>query len=150
MNRIFVPITGPSETKKAIKRAVELAHVYGMEVCAINVLDQESLAKLQRFKIFIEEESSQFAESMKKDAEKYLDYARKIGEQHGVRVSTVLLEGDPYSEIYEYIRKEAHSHDLVCLGVKTEGEVIKDRFGAIEKKLITRSGFDFLIAGEEK
>ncbi len=150
MNKIYVPITSPAETKRAIKRAVEFAHAFGLEVVAINVLDQESIAKLQRFKIFIEEESSMFADSMKKDAEKYLDYALKVGEQHGVLVSKVLLEGDPFGEIYEYIRKDCQPHDLVCVAPKAEGDVIKDKYGAIEKKLLVKTGFDFLIAGEER
>lgn len=148
MNKIYVPITGPTETKSALKRAVHLARAYNMELVAINVIDQESIAKLQRYKIFIEEESSMFTDSMKKDAEKYLNYAKKIGEQHGVRVSTTLLEGDPFSEIFEYIRNDKSSADLVCIAPKTEGELLKDRFGAIEKKLLLKTGFDFIIAGE--
>ena len=151
MAKIFVPICGPSETKRAISRAVDYARELNLEVVAINVIDQESIAKLQRFKIFIEEESSMFADSMRKDAEKYLNYAHKVGVEHGVRVSPVLLEGDPYTEIYEHIRNEAENETtLVCVARKKDGETLKESFGALERKLILKTKFDIIIAGAEE
>lgn len=150
MSKIYVPITGPSESKRAIHKAVELAHPLNLEVTVINVIDKESIAKLQRYKIFIEEESSMFTESMHKNAEKYLNYAKKVGEQYGVRVHTVLLEGDPYSEIYDYIRNDSASPKLVMVGKKTEVDLFKDLFGNIEKKLIMKTDFNIIIAGDNE
>ena len=147
MNKIYVPITGAVETKKALNYAIRFAHRFNRELIAVNVIDRESISKLQRYKIFIEEESSMFAESLKKDAEKYLNYAKKLGEQEGVRVSTVLLEGDPFHELVEFFEKEIVDGDLIALSRRSEATIIKDLFGKIEKKLLFKTEFPFVICG---
>lgn len=150
MGKIFVPIVGPSETKRAIAKAVDIARELDLELIAINVVDKESIAKLQRYKIFIEEESAMFEDSMKRDAEKYLNYAKKIGEEHGVRVSSVLLEGDPFSEIYDHIRNENDDLVFVCIAKKPDASNCKDVFGAIEKKILLKTKFDIIIVGGDE
>lgn len=150
MGKIFVPIVGPSETKRAIAKAVDIARELDLELIAINVVDKESIAKLQRYKIFIEEESAMFEDSMKRDAEKYLNYAKKIGEEHGVRVSSILLEGDPFSEIYDHIRNENDDLVFVCIAKKPDASSCKDIFGAIEKKILLKTKFDIIIVGGDE
>ncbi len=92
--KIFVPITGSDESKIATDKAVETAAMINAKIIAVNVLDKDSLAKLQRYKIFIEEESNVFGESLKKDAEKYLEYAKNTANSFHVDIETVLLEGE--------------------------------------------------------
>ncbi len=50
--KIFVPITGSNESKIATDKAVETAAMLNAKIVAVNVLDKDSLAKLQRYKIF--------------------------------------------------------------------------------------------------
>ena len=112
MCKIFVPITGSDESKKATDKAVEVAAFLNAKIVAIHVLDNESIAKLQRYKIFIEEESSIFGESLKRDAEKYLDYAKHVAQSFHVEIETVLLEGDPFMELQQYIRNDPSVKNL--------------------------------------
>lgn len=148
MNKIYVPVTGPMETKRAIEKAIELGKQFNIIVHVINVIDQESIAKLQRYKIFIEEESSFFTDNLKKDAEKYLNYAKRRGEATGVQVETDLFEGDPFLQTVDFIRNDASSDGKwVCIAKKHQRDNGKDMFGVIEKKILNNTDFDFIIAG---
>ncbi len=147
MERIFVPITGAVETKKALKYAMELTQHLNCELVAVNVIDKESIAKLQRYKIFIEEESSMFADDLKKDAEKYLNFAKKLGEKKGVRVSTVLLEGDPFHELVQYFEKEIGDGDFIVISRKAEATLMKELFAKLEKQLLLKTNFTFIVCG---
>ena len=149
MGKIFVPVTGPSESKKAINYAVNIAKLFNLELVVINVIDKESLSKLERYRIFVEEESALFKEDMKKDAEKYLNYAKKLAEQANVNIITVLLEGDPFTLLQEYINNDPDKLKFVCIAKRNETEIINEIFGSIEKKLITRTNFNIIIVGEQ-
>lgn len=147
MNKIYVPVTGPMETKRAIETAINLAKQFNLTVVVINVIDQESIAKLQRYKIFVEEESSFFTDNLKKDAEKYLHYAKKRGDAEGVMVQSVLLDGDPFLKISEYIRNDDSEGKWVCIAKKNQKDNGKDMFGSIEKKILNYTDFDFIVVG---
>lgn len=150
MNKIYVMITGPGETKRAIHKAVELCSKLDLQLVALNVIDQESVAKLQRYKIFIEEESSLFTESLKKDAEKYLNYAEKTAKAAGVSVHTELLEGDPFAEVFEYIRNDDADFKLICVARRKDATLMKESFGNLEKKMLLKTPFDFVVAGTQE
>ncbi|OHD54760.1 MAG: hypothetical protein A2Y33_01955 [Spirochaetes bacterium GWF1_51_8] len=149
MEKVYIPICGASEAKRAIQKGIEFAKRFDLEVVVINVLDQESINKLQRYKIFIDEESAHFTDSLKRDAEKYLHYAEKIAEQAGIGIHKVLLEGDPFSEISEYIKNDAAEHCYVCIAKRHEAVNCRDIFGVVEKKLLSQTDFDLIIAGEK-
>ena len=149
MGKIYVPITSSVEAKKAITRAIEFAHEFKMEVDAIYVLDRDLISKLERYKIFSEEGEEKFAESLKKNVEKYLSYAKKHGEKMHVPVNEVHLEGDTYDQITEYITRDQEKVKIVCIAKKTGGEYMKDIFSDIERKILLYAKFDMLVVGEE-
>ncbi|SFB77034.1 Nucleotide-binding universal stress protein, UspA family [Brevinema andersonii] len=147
ITRIFVPITGTDESKIATEKAIETAVFLNAKVTAIYVLDKESLAKLQRYKIFIEEESSVFGDNLRRDAEKYLEYAKRIASSYHIDIETVLLEGDPFLEIKNFIKKNPAQHKFVMIAKVPNSENFIDSFGSLEKKML-RSGLGIMIAGE--
>ncbi|MGL5721728.1 MAG: universal stress protein [Brevinema sp.] len=144
--KIFVPVMGSDESKIATEKAVELAAILNAKLVAIHVLDKESLAKLQRYKIFIEEEASGFGNSLQKDAEKYLNYVQQTAAQFHVDTETVLLEGDPFLEIQHYIQKEATQNKILVIARTMGAETFTDSFGSLEKKLL-RSKLSVVVVG---
>lgn len=148
MCKIFVPITGSDESKKATDKAIETAALLNAKIVAIHVLDNESLAKLQRYKIFIEEESSVFGESLKRDAEKYLEYAKNIANSFHVEIDTVLLEGDPFAEIFQFVSNDPSSQKFVMVARTKNSDSFIETFGVLEKKIL-RSGLPVMVAGDK-
>ncbi|MGL4562885.1 MAG: universal stress protein [Brevinema sp.] len=146
--KIFIPITGSDTSKIVTDRAVKIAAFLNAKIVAIHVLDQEALAKLQRYKIFIEEESFRFGESLKRDAEKYLEYAKRVASHYHVDLETVLLEGDPYHEMHQYIKNDNGHQKFVMIAREPRSDNFIDSFGSLEKRLL-RSELPIIIAGEE-
>lgn len=148
MGKIYIPITGSPEAKKAVVKAITLAKAFNMEVVAISVIDSKLILKLERYKIFIQEESSIFADSMKKNTEKYLGYAKKKAESEGVKVTDVLLEGNPYDKIIEFIKHDEEPVKIICIAKKSGGEAMKDIFSDLERKILLFAPFDIIVVGE--
>jgi nucleotide-binding universal stress UspA family protein len=148
MGKIYVPVTSPLETKRAISKAVFIAREFNLETVIINIIDSDAINKLRRFRILIEEEAAMFEADIKRDAEKYIRYAENLGNRRRVKISSVLLEGDPYSEIYNYLI--GTERGLVCIGRKREAKTLRDSFGNVERKLILNTNFDIIIAGGDE
>ncbi|MGL4367836.1 MAG: universal stress protein [Brevinemataceae bacterium] len=145
--KIFVPITGSDESKIATDKAIETAAYLNAKVTAVYVLDKESLAKLQRYRIFIEEESSVFGDGLKRDAQKFLEYAKRTAAAYHIPIETAVLEGDPYLEICQFVRNDLAGKKYIMLARNPQSDNFIDSFGALEKKLL-RSGLSIMIAGE--
>ncbi len=148
MCKIFVPITGSNESKVATDKAVEIAAMINAKIVAVHVLDKDSLAKLQRYKIFIEEESNMFGESLRRDAEKYLEYAKTVANSFHVDIETVLLEGEPYAEIFQLVRNDPTSQKFVMVASTKDAPSFIESFGTLEKKLL-RSKLTVIVAGDK-
>lgn len=148
MGKIYVPVSGSYESRKAVQKAFRLAKEFNMEVVVLSVIDHELITKLERYKIFIAEESSLFVENVKKTSEKYLNYARKLGRESGVPVTEVLLEGDPYHQFLEYVKHDPEKEKLVCIGRKEGGDCMKDIYSEVERKIILYAPFNIIVVGE--
>lgn len=148
MGRIYLPITGSPEGKKAIVKVMEIAHNWNMEVVAISILDQELINKLERYKIFLEEESSIFKDTMHKDAEKYLQYVKKVAESKGVKISEVLLIGEPYKAIMDYLKSEPDADKFIFIAKKSGGEYMKDIFSVVERKILLSAPYNIIVVGD--
>lgn len=147
VSRLFVPVTGSDESKIAIDKAVEIATMINAKVVAVYVLDNESIERLERYKIFVEEEASIFGESLKKDAQKYLDYATNKGKDFHLTVETILLEGDLFTEFENFVDKDIGLQKFVLLARSTNSDSFIEAFGTMEKKLL-RSKFSVIVVGE--
>lgn len=149
MGKIYVPVTDSPEIKSALKHAVELASRLNYTVCAMYAVNRELAAKLERYKIFLSEESADFTSSMRQNCEKYLNYAKSFGEEHGVKIETISLEGEPFEEMETFIKKDASDIKILCIAKKSGGELMKDIFGPLERKFLLYSPVDILVAGDD-
>lgn len=149
MGKLYIPITGTNESRKAIHKGILLAKKFGLEPVAISVINRELLTKLERYKIFIEEESGVFTDSMAHSVEKNLLLAKKTGEEEGVVVQTVLLTGDPFKQFFDFITHDKEKDKLVCIGKKSGGEYMKDIFSPIERRLLLHSNANIIVVGDE-
>lgn len=148
MGKIYVPVSGSYESRKAVLKAFNMAKTFGMEVVVLSVIDRELITKLERYKIFVQEESSLFVDNFKKTSEKYLNYARKLGQESGVPVTEVLLEGDPFHQFVDYVKHDAEKVKFVCVGRKEGGDCMKDIYSEVERKILLYAPFDIIVVGE--
>ncbi|MEJ5284223.1 MAG: universal stress protein [Brevinematia bacterium] len=149
MGKIYIPITGSPEGKKAYKKALSFAKNHNFEVVFLAVLNIELVNKLKRYNIFIEEEVEQYNETMKKDVENYLNKMVKEANSIGIEAKHVILKGDPYHEILHYVKCDDEVHKVLFIPKKLGGEGLKDIFAPIERRLLLTVDIDILVIGEE-
>lgn len=148
MGRIYFPLTGSAENRKAIPRVISLAININMKLTAISVVNNELLLKMKRYGIFIEEETTIIKKGMTADAERYLNLVKKLGSEKELDVLPVLLEGDPYTTFMDFISHDKEENKLVCVVKKCGGEFLKDIFSTVERKILLNCAFDTFVIGE--
>ncbi len=149
MGRIFVPMLATAESKRVLQGAVDFAKRFGMEVVVINVIDRDLILKLERYKIFVQEESALFSQSVRGNAEKYLVYEKKLGEEAGVSVREVLLEGNPFERIMDTVREDDAAVKVICVAKKDAGDTLKERMSDVERKILIQSVYPVLVLGDK-
>ncbi len=148
MGKIYFPVTGSPESRKAIPKVISISRDFHLDLTAIAVVNHELLLKMERYRIFIEEETSIIKNGMAKDADRYLNYIQKLGKENGVNVTPVMMEGDPYSRFIDYIKHDESDRKIVCIIKKCGGEFLKDIFSPIERKLLLNITYDIIVIGE--
>ena len=149
MGKIYIPITGSPEGRKAYKKALSFARNHNFEVVFMAVMNIELVNKLKRYKVFVEEEVKKYHETMKTDTEKYLNFMVKEARNMGLEACHVVLLGDPYFEIYNYIKNDKEVHKVLFIPKKLGGIKLKDIFSAVERRLLLTVDIDILVIGEE-
>ncbi len=149
MSRLYIPITGSPEGKKAYKKALIFARDHNFEVVFLGILNVELVAKLKRYRVFVEEEVRRYKETMESDIEKYLDFMIKEAKNLGIEAKKIVLQGDPYYEIYNYVRNDSEKSKLLFIPKKIGGEKQKDIFSQVERKLLLNIDINILVIGEE-
>jgi nucleotide-binding universal stress UspA family protein len=109
-SRIIAAVDGSSYATKAMKKAISLAKLNGVEVVALYVVDTPRLTKT----IPYDDVSVPWEALLTKQGKKILDDAEKMGKQAGVKVIKKLVEGIPE----EAIIKEAKKDDIIVIGCK--------------------------------
>ncbi|MGC8764530.1 MAG: universal stress protein [Brevinematia bacterium] len=149
MSVIYIPITGSPEGKKAYKKALSFAKRHNFEVVFIGILNIELVNKLKRYRVFIEEEVGRYNDTMKKDIEKYLDFMIKEAKNMGVEAREVILTGEPFFEIVNYIKNDNVDEKVLFVAKKTGGKCLKDILSKIERDLLLHTDISILVIGEE-
>lgn len=149
MSKLYIPITGSPEGKVAYKKALDFAKIHKLDVVFIAVRNIELVNKLKRYKVFIDEEVKLYNSTMQKDIENYLNFMKKQAEDAGINAEVVILEGEPYHKIMNFIKEDKESHKILFIPKKLGGECIRDVFSPVERKLLINGDFDILVIGEE-
>ena len=129
--RIMIATDGSENAKKAVSSGLEVAKLSEADVYAVHVMPTDSFSSISDDPRMPPWE--ELYEALKEEGEDIIGYVEQEGKDAGVRVESVLLEGDPAHEILEFA--ENNLIDLIVLG--TMGVVV-DTFGtgAIERFLL--------------
>jgi len=109
-HRIIAPVDGSSYATKAVKKALSLAKLNGVEIVALYVIDTPRLTKT----IPYDDVSVPWESILTKQGKKVLNNVEKMGKKEGVKVIKKLIEGLPE----EVIINEGKKDDLIVMGCK--------------------------------
>jgi len=92
--------------------------------------------------------AEQAAAACKADAEEYLAAMEKRLKEAGLKVRTVLLEGDPASEILEYAAN--NPVDLIAMGTHGRSGISRWAYGSVASKVLRGMATPLLLVTPEK
>lgn len=111
---LLVMVNGTEASINAVKYAVLMAKLYRSKVHAVYVVDTATIKQLTLNRIFIEEESREYEESLEQNGLRYLAYVDELGKAKGVKIETELRRGAIWSEIVA--SAEDRHIDAILLG----------------------------------
>ncbi|WP_132059479.1 universal stress protein [Halorussus amylolyticus] len=127
--RILVPTDGSTDTERAVAHAVELAAAHGAELHAVYVVNSATFAGLP-----METSWEGIDDVLREEGETALERVEDIAAEHGVAVTTRLVEGSPSRRIVEYA--ESEGCDLVVMGTHGRGGIDRLLLGSVAEGVV--------------
>ena len=137
--RIIVPIDGSEVSKKAAKKALDLAQASDIRVVAMHVINVPDLPSLDAYPGALRYQ--EMHELIQKEGQLYLDELEELGKQMGVNVSKKLVEGHPAEEII----KEAREDDLIVIGSKGRTGLDRLLMGSVAENVARHASCPVMI-----
>jgi nucleotide-binding universal stress UspA family protein len=134
-SQILVCCDGSKYSEKAIRTACNLAKLHESELTLIHVIDKTRKSDILA--------GSEYTEILRKYAKEVMENAQKITNQEGIKAKTITKEGNVANEIVKY-SKESKA-DLIIIGSKGLGAVVKFLLGSISSKIANHSLCSVLI-----
>lgn len=136
-NKIIIAVDGSGASKKAAKKAFYISRKTGVETTALHIVHLPVIEIPATQTAYMED----IAISLKKDGESILNEIEKIGNDFGLKVQKVLLEGLPDDEIIKF----ANENDLIVMGSKGHSTFGRILIGGISEKVLHHSDATVMI-----
>ena len=138
--KIMIATDGSDCSRLATDKGIELARLSGGTVYAVHVISTAYLSPRGGGWELIHEE-------LKKQGQQAVDYIKGFGEINGIKVESILLEGNPSEELIRYADEE--KMDIVIMG--TLGKTGLDRLliGSVAGNLVRHSSVPVMVVREE-
>lgn len=138
LSKILVPVDGSDNSLRALDYAIFLAKSTGAGVTAMHVIESPPTIYIESQKLLDDIMSKYRTESGK-----ILDKCKQNAEKSGVKIETVIAEGDAASNITGYAQKEGF--DLIVIGSRGLGKFKEMVLGSVSNKVLHHSKASVLI-----
>ncbi len=126
MRRILIATDGSDYTKEAVSQGLKLAKVLGSEVTALYVVDQTSFVSFPMDSSIVSVYSL-----LENEGKRAVEEVVKEGEEIGVKVTPLIVEGSPTRKIVE----TCADFDLVVLGTLGRSALSKLFMGSVAERV---------------
>ena len=138
LSKILVPVDGSDNSLRALDYAIFLAKSTSAGVTAMHVIESPPTIYIESQKLLDDIMSKYRTESGK-----ILDKCKQNAEKSGVKIETVIAEGDAASNITGYAQKEGF--DLIVIGSRGLGKFKEMVLGSVSNKVLHHSKASVLI-----
>jgi nucleotide-binding universal stress UspA family protein len=141
-SNILVPTDGSKLSEKAIKQAVQFAKKIKARITAVHVIPKFHTFTYQME--MLEATAPEYAKSSVEQAQRYLEYVRRVAAAADVDCDAVHVTGDqPYKEIIKVAKKK--SCDLILLASHGRRGIEGFLLGSETQKVLTHSDIPVLV-----
>ena len=126
IKRILIATDGSEYTKEAVSTGLRLAKILGADVTALYVIDQTSFVSFP-----IDSSIVSVYSLLENEGKRAVDEVKKEGEQQGIKVTPVVVEGSPTRKIVEM----AADFDLVVIGTLGRSALSKLFMGSVAERV---------------
>ena len=141
LKKILIATDGSDYTKEAVSRGLSLAKVFGAEVTALYVVDQTSFVSFPMDSSIVSVYSL-----LENEGKKAVEDVVKEGEDLGVKVTPMVVEGSPTKKIVE----TAADYDLVVLGTLGRSALSKLFMGSVAERVTRYAPCPVLVVRSRK
>ena len=128
-SKILVPVDGSDNSFRALDNAIFLAKSTGASVTAIHVIENPPTVYVESQKLL-----NGLLANYRTESAKVLDKCKQIADKSGVKLETVITEGDAASSIAGYAHKEGF--DLIIIGGRGLGRFKEMVLGSVSNKVL--------------
>jgi len=141
IKRILIATDGSEYTKEAVSTGLRLAKILGAEVTALYVIDQTSFVSFP-----IDSSIVSVYSLLENEGKRAVDEVKKEGEQEGIKVTPVVVEGSPTRKIVEM----AADFDLVVIGTLGRSALSKLFMGSVAERVTRYAPCPVLVVRNRK
>jgi len=146
-NNVLVAISGSDASINASKYAIMVSKIYKCKLTAIYVVDTATLKELLISKIFVEDESVEYEQSLVDNGHRYLNYIEELALKKGVNIDKLLRNGSIYAEILK--ASEEVKADLIILGGWEQNRNMRDLISHSHKEVLMNAKASVLVVKEQ-
>jgi len=145
-SNIVVAVSGSDASINAARFAIMMGKQYQCKVTAVYVVDTATLRQLLLTRIFIEEESREYQQSLLENGRRYLQFVTEMAAEKGVIIDSVLREGAIYTEILKVA--EERKAELILLGGWESRRDQRDSISVAHREILYYARCSVLIVKE--
>ena len=138
LRKIVAAVDGSEVSLAAFDWALELAALFSAEIIVVTVSDRRTINEEDVYPAFLSDRKVKeyLKEYNERDRGVFKDIKTK-SQQHGVKVSTVVLYGLPSQEIVELAAEE--SADLIVMGSHGKKEEFYHEFSSTSERVLKKA-----------
>ena len=152
--KIMIATDGSTCSMLAADKAIELAllskgtvyAVYVVSTTYINPMDRDFFSSTGMNPYYDSMYEAMF-EAMRKSGQQAVDNVKGTGEMKGIKVETVLLEGNPSEELIRYAEEE--QMDVVIMGTIGKKGLDRMLLGSVTGNLVRHSKVPVMVIRED-
>lgn len=142
INKVLCPVDFSTQSKRALKNAITIAHRFKAELIIFTVYEVSHLYSI-RHKINLEKQ----IENIRKEHQKEFDFFLESFNFTGLDVTKEIEQGVPDIEILKAIEK--HNSDLLIIGTTGKSGISKILMGSVTEKVIRKIPSSFITLKNE-
>jgi nucleotide-binding universal stress UspA family protein len=141
-----VAITGSNASIAAAKYAIIMAKNYHCHLTTVYVVDTATIKQLTLSKIFVQEESVEYEQSLETNGERYLGFVEELAQAKGVKIEKAVRKGAVYTEILAVA--EDSKADLIVMGGWEKDRNARDIIGHAHREIMFNAKCPVLVVRE--